>query len=122
MRDKCRGSEGPRTRTSHPPLTIAPLSPPRVLHHAMEFLITPEWVAGLRRDMQAWHMRMSDDMCWDGEMHQYRPWGWPDMTPPLNYAGSEAEMVRIQLRQTRILLTLRHFRDQERDNDERAPV
>ena len=69
----------------------------------MEFLITPEWVSGLRRDMQAWDQRVRcTPRLWDHELCNYIPWGWPDMTSPLKYAGSEAEIVRIELRRTRI--------------------
>ena len=89
----------------------------------MEFLITPEWVAGLRRVMEAWDKRVGDaPYFWNDETGERCPWDWPDMTPPLKYADSEAELVRIQLRQTRIRLIVRLFRDQEGDDDERAPV
>lgn len=58
----------------------------------MEFQITPEWVASLRRDVKAWDVRVEE--AWE-EGETERPWGWPNMTPPLKYAGSEAELVGI---------------------------
>ena len=65
----------------------------------MEILITPEWVAGLRRDVEAWDKRVRDvSQRWKPKTDEDRPWDWPDMTPPLKYAGSEAETVRMQLR------------------------
>ena len=57
----------------------------------MEFQITPEWVAGLRRDVKAWDVRAKAAQ----DRYSGRPWDWPDMAPPLMYAGSDAGLVGI---------------------------
>lgn len=59
----------------------------------MEFEIMSRWMADLRRDVAAWDRRVreaSDSWRMDG------PWGWPDMTLPLKYAGFEGDSVRVQ--------------------------
>ena len=71
------------------------LSSLRSPSRTMEFRMTPEWVASLRRDVQIWDLRVKEKRGSQWRWIQRR-WDWPDMTPPLKYAGADAELVGIQ--------------------------
>ena len=63
----------------------------------MSFSITPEWVAGLRRDVRKWDVRVEEGQ--QKEKCAYSlgcKWTWRELTPPLKYTGSLAEQVSLQ--------------------------
>lgn len=72
--------------------TRSSLSILRSSYRNMAFGITPEWVAGLRRDVKTWDFRVVKGC---SSLDKRHLWEWPNMTPPLKYAGSEADLVGI---------------------------
>ena len=87
----------------------------------MPFAITPEWVAALRRDVKTW-----DDLAQRGRLDDYarnRPrWKWPDMTLPLKYTGTSANLVSKRRSLRDAGLTLGRSRTIEGDDGGPAPA
>ena len=79
----------------------------------MDSVITPEWVAVLRRDMQAWDVR--------AKAAGYI-WYWPNRTRPLKYAGTTADFVSAHLFTLGMWLTGGACRDRTGGHDGRALV
>ena len=63
-------------------------TPSRLARLDMHFTITPEWVAGLRRDVKKWDEWAEQERENDRRLGT-ELWAWPDMTPPLKYTVAE---------------------------------